>query len=338
MDIFRKGFDRVYDLIKPAVFELTEHDAGIAHGMFVRALGGFRALGLSELVLDNAANMVSPGYEISNAAGFVKNGEVNPRDMRLLGFDRAVVGTVTYDENAGNSGKTIWRFPESGSMVNWDGWSNDGAEKIARRLRGYGAHGVPLTVNLGPTPGKSGGDILDDLASSVYAFGDVPYVDRFELDVSCPNIHRGAFDASQLGKMSDVMVNAMRSSGQSLYLKVSPDLDEAGVDEIVGVGEKCGVRGYVVANTTTKHDKRYVSVSPGKGGASGSAVYGSSKRVQGHFADRVGDGVELIACGGIDSSEKALERLGIGKCKEIQLFSGLVFKGMGLLRELRMGR
>jgi len=290
------------------------------------------------LVLGNKANDVSPGYVISSAAGFDKSAKINPRDMRLLGFDRVVFGTVTYEENAGNSGRTIWRFPESGSMVNWEGWSNDGAKKVARRLRGYGDHGVPLTVNLGPPPGKRGDDVLEDLFSSVCAFRNVPYVKRFELDASCPNVPGGVFNASQLGEMTDVMVNAMRSSGQDLYLKVSPDLDRAGVDEIVGVGEERGVKGYVVANTTRKHKKEYIPVSPGVGGASGHAVRDLSERVHGYFAARVGDGVELIACGGIDSSKRALGRLDIGRCKEIQFLTGLIYKGTSLPRDLRMGR
>jgi dihydroorotate dehydrogenase len=138
--------------------------------------------------------------------------------------------------------------------------------------------------------------------------------------------------------MSDVILDAVGSGGQSLYYKVSPDLDLDGVDEIVGVGERHGVRGYVVANTTTHHDKRYVPVSLGKGGASGRAVRDLSKEVHRHFADRVGDGVELIACGGVDSSKEALERLEIGNCKEIQLFTGLIYKGTSLLGDLRMGR
>ena len=74
-----------------------------------------------------------------------------------------------------------------------------------------------------------------------------------------------------------------------------------------------------------------------EGGASGNAVYNPSKKIQKYFAERVGENVKLIACGGINSVEKMNERLAIGNCSEIQLFTPLIYEGTGLLRKLRAG-
>ena len=120
-------------------------------------------------------------------------------------------------------------------------------------------------------------------------------------------------------------------------MKVSPDSSEEDVDDIVGVGGEYLVNGYTTGNTTSEHDSKYITRKIGKGGASGDAVWEPSKRVQGYFADRVGEGVRLIACGGINSVGRAKERCEIGNCDEIQIFTGLIFEGTGLLRKLRKG-
>lgn len=343
MDALREKFDGFYDFIKLVIFGATAHDPEIAHHLFVNSLRLMKAFGLSELVLDNKANRLNQGYDIANGAGFNKNGEIDPRLMRLLGFDRVVVGTVTADPWKGNPKPRIKRFPKTGSLVDWMGLPGIGAERVARKLKRYGNHEVPLTINLMSTPEKSGYAVLEDLQKTVSAFRDMKYVYGFELNISCPNTHGkdGAIDArrenlAQLDEMVDVVRSGMKL-GQSLYLKVSPDSTEKDVDDIVSVGEKHVVNGYTTANTTTNHYSMYVTQKMEKGGASGNAVWDSSTRTQGYFADRVGDDVKLIACGGINSVGRAKERCEIGNCKEIQIFTGLIFEGTGLMRKLRSG-
>ena len=342
-DIVRRGFDKVYDIIKPVVFRCLDGER--AHGLFVGALNSLDALGFTGLVLDNSANRFCGDVKISNATGFNKNGEISPKLMRLLGFDRSVIGTVTGEPWEGNPKPRIKRYVESGSMVNWMGLPGEGAEAVARRMDKYGGGDFPLTINLMATPGKSGDAVLDDLMKTVDIMSCFPNIDRYELNISCPNTHGvdGRLDARReyvdgLGDMIYAVKENM-SLWQDLYLKVSPDLVEVDVDRIWDCCDDLGncVSGYVTANTTTEHDPNYIFVSPGKGGASGNAVWDASVRTQKYFADRVGDDVKLIACGGINSVERMKERTAIGNCDEVQIFTGLVFKGTGLLRKLQIG-
>ena len=344
MDVLRNGFDGLYNLIKPVVFKVTRKNAKVAHRLFVNSLKGLRICGLSDLVLDNTANYINPDYIISNAAGLVKNAEIDPRDMRLLGFDRVVVGTVTGDYWKGNSGQTIWRFPKGRSLVNCEGFPGVGAEEVALRLYKYGNHEVPLTVNLMSTPGKNGDAVLYDLEKTVLAVRDVSYVDRFELNPSCSNTKNkcGSLDArvennARLGDMIRVVRDTIHS-WQKLYVKISPDFSNIEYDNIIEVGEGHGVNGYTTTNATTKHDPKYITEKLEEGAGSGDAVWDASVRTQKYFADRVGGGVELTACGGIISVERMRERCVIGNCNEVQLFVPLVFEGPGLLRKLRVGR
>jgi dihydroorotate dehydrogenase len=343
MDVLRKGFDSFYDFIKPGVFFATAKNPEFAHHLFVGALNGLKTFGLSGLVLDNEANNRSNSYFVSNAAGFNKNGEIDPRLMKLLGFDRVVVGTVTADAWKGANKPRIMRFPKTGSLVNWMGLPGIGVEKVARRLEKYGEHGIPLTVNLMSTPEKKGNAVLKDLRRTIRRLREAPYVSRFELNISCPNTHGadGSIDArGEYTNQLEGMLGVVREEimgGQKFYLKVSPDISRDDVDNLVRVGEEQGVEGYTIANTTTNHNPNYIGVSLGKGGASGNAVWDSSVRTQKYFANRVGNDVELIACGGINSVERMKTRYAIGNCNEIQIFTPLIFKGTGLLRKLRWG-
>ncbi len=334
MNILRDGFDGLYNLIKPIIFRMNAKNSKFAHGLFMNSLRGLSILGLDKLVLDNSSNYIEISYEISNAAGFLKNAEINPRIMKLLGFNRVVVGTFTADNWKGNSGQTLWRFPKSGSMVNWEGWPNVGAEEGASRLYEYGEHGIPLTINLGLTPWKKGDALLKDLEKTVSIFRDVPYANRFEFDDSCPNIDKSNWDENWRRDALDVILREKRE-WQDVYLKVSPDLNEFKIDEIIRDGEEYKIKGYTISNSTVNHDSRYIDVSPGKGGGSGNVVYNSSMKVQKYFAERIKEDVDLIACGGINSVEKARERCRIGNCNEIQIFTPLIFEGTGLLRKLR---
>lgn len=339
MDKWRNRFDEFYDLIKQPIFKFTARDPEQAHWAFTTFCQTLYHLGLDKNFLDNTSNKQKAPWEISNAAGFNKNFKISPRTMKYLGFDRTVGGTVTADKWKGNPKPRTRRFPETNSLVNWMGLPGIGARKVFKKLCGYGEGGTPLTINIMSTPGKEGRALCRDLEKTVSIMNCAPNVDRFELNISCPNTHRsrGGIDArteyeSQLKGMLDA-VEGKIFRDKKLYVKVSPDLEERGVDEILRVCQDYDIAGFTIANTTTNHDPRYIPNSPGKGGASGDAVYEVSLRVQKLFAERTDK--ELIACGGVNSAAKAKEKCLIGNTNEIQIYTGIIFQGPKLLRELR---
>ncbi len=343
MDLARKGLDLTYDLVKPAIFFLTQKNPKKAHELFVSFSRQLYNSGLEEFLLDNNSNYQNPGFELSNAAGFNKDGQIPPTILKLLGFDRVNIGTVTGDSWDGNPGSTIVRFPETGSMVNWEGLPGLGAERVADILHGYGNHGVQLTVNFMSTPGKQGDDLLRDLEKTLLVMRDVPYVDRFELNISCPNTHgsKGEMDARNENlKALDSMLRLLDAyilPNQEVYLKVSPDSTEQDVRDTLNVVKNYKVKGIVTTNTTTAHNSIYIPESPKNGGASGNAVYEDSLRVQELYRSRINElglDLEIIAVGGIDSPVRVQERIVHG-ATGIQIYTPLIFKGPELLRELR---
>lgn len=347
MDLIRKGFDDFYDAIKPVIFKVTKNNPELAHEFFAWACRTLYDTHLAKFVLDNEYNERDLEFTLANAAGFNKDAEIPPRVMNLLGFDRVVVGTVTGEEWLGNEKleayygrQRIIRFPETESLVNWLGLPGIGAERVVERLEEYGDHGIPITINLMATPNKKGDDVLMDLEKTVLSLRSAPSVDRFELNISCPNTsdEHGITDARrenqrQSGDMIQVVYENKYPS-QSSDVKVSPNLSERGVEDTLSVFNR-RVRAVTVANSTTNYDSEYIAEPMNKGGASGNAVYADSLRIQKLFYEKsIGMDLEFNACGGINSMERVGERLEWG-ASEIQMLTPIIFSGTKFPREIR---
>lgn len=137
---------------------------------------------------------------------------------------------------------------------------------------------------------------------------------------------------------------------QKLWLKVSPDIDKAGVQEIIDVAKpycaafeledtKPFLIGITATNTTSNHKKQFIPKTPGKGGGSGNAVYEDARRVQKLFESHCPEtGLQIIACGGISSQERVQERTAHPSVTGVQLYTPLIFNGTSYPRELRSYR
>ncbi len=349
MDLMRIGFDAFYDTIKPMVFELTKDNPEKAHELFAWACRTLYETGFAKFVLDNKYNKRDLGFTLANAAGFNKDVEIPPIVLNFLGFDRVVIGTVTGEEWEGNDPleayyrrQRIIRFPKTESLVNWLGLSGIGAERVSERLWGYEDHDVQLTINLMATPNKKGDDTLTDLEKTVICLRDVPYVDRFELNISCPNTadEKGNSDARkeyqrQARDMIDVVYTYKNRRNQVLDVKVSPNLTERGVDDTLEFIDCAKVRALTTTNSTTDYNPFYITEHVNKGGGSGNAVYFDSLRVQKLFRMKSrGTGLKFNACGGINSMERVAERVAYG-ATEIQMLTPIIFSGTKFPRKIR---
>ena len=343
MRFLRNYFDSFYDIIKPAVFFMTKKDPERAHELFVSFLRFLYETNTDRFILKDSLNEHIPSIKISNAAGFNKNAEIPPSTMRYLGFDRVVIGTVTNDSWNGNPRPRITRYPSTESMINWMGLPGEGAEKIAERLSGYKKSLIPLTISIMSTPGKSGDKLIRDLEGTVLCLRDAHNADRFELNISCPNTHseKGNIDSREEYQKQLVDILSVIEKNiypqQEIYLKVSPDMDYEAIGEIFSASDKYSLSGFTIANTTRRHDNRYILSNHEKGGASGNAVYDASLEVQKRFLDVMKERnkkMKIIACGGINTTKKIDERIKNG-AEELQIYTPIIFSGTKLLREFR---
>src|SRR3990170_3917448 len=74
----------------------------------------------------------------------------------------------------------------------------------------------------------------------------------------------------------------------------------------------------------------------GTGGLSGSALFVDTVRIVAEVCAATGGAVPISACGGVSTAEDALACLGAG-ATTVQVYSGLVYRGPRILRELTSG-
>ena len=130
---------------------------------------------------------------------------------------------------------------------------------------------------------------------------------------------------------------AAASPRRPLLVKISPDLDLRGLDDVVEVCLARGVDGVIVANTTIarpaslQHRDRAET-----GGLSGRPLFEPSTRMLARAYLRSGGALTLIGAGGVESAETALAKIEAGATL-VQLYTGLVYRGPALIGEILDG-
>ncbi len=121
-----------------------------------------------------------------------------------------------------------------------------------------------------------------------------------------------------------------------MLLKIAPDLTLDELDDVVQIARRRKVDGMIVANTTTSRPPtlREQSRADEQGGLSGRPLFKLSTRMLAETYVRVESAFPLVGVGGVDSGGSALMKIRAG-ASLIQLYSSLVYKGLGLVDEIK---
>jgi dihydroorotate dehydrogenase len=275
---------------------------------------------------------------IGIAAGFDKNAEA-PDALLRLGFGFAEVGTVTPRPQSGNPRPRLFRLARDEAVINRFGFNNDGADAVLRRLALRAERGGIVGVNIGAN--KDSPDRIDDYVRLIEIFA--PLASYFTVNVSSPNTPglRNLQQASELdsllARVIDARERVRKNAGDSpVLLKIAPDLGLADLDDVVHIARSRRVDGMIVANTTigrppTLREQTRVGEA---GGLSGRPLFRLSTRMVAETFVRVEGAFPLIGVGGIDSGGAALTKIRAG-ASLIQLYSSLVYKGLGLVDSIK---
>jgi dihydroorotate dehydrogenase len=275
---------------------------------------------------------------IGIAAGFDKNAEV-PDALLRLGLGFAEIGTVTPKPQSGNPRPRLFRLERDEAVINRFGFNNDGADVVLRRLAARAQHGGIVGVNVGAN--KDSVDRVDDYVRLIETFA--PVASYFTVNVSSPNTPglRNLQQASELDELLARVIDArervQKHAGASpVLLKIAPDLGLADLDDVVHIARSRGVDGMIVANTTLGRPVtlREQTRMKEQGGLSGRPLFRLSTRMVAETFVRVEGAFPLIGVGGIDSGGAALTKIRAG-ASLIQLYSSLVYKGVGLIDSIK---
>ena len=275
---------------------------------------------------------------IGMAAGFDKNAEVSDALLRL-GFGFVEIGTVTPRPQTGNPRPRIFRLERDEAVINRLGFNNDGADVVLRRLAARAHLGGIVGVNVGAN--KDSADRTADYVTLIETFA--PVASYFTVNVSSPNTP-GLRNLQQAEALDDLLARVIdarervrQNAGDSpVLLKIAPDLSLAELDDVVHIARSRRVDGMIVTNTTLARPSTLREQVRAKqpGGLSGRPLFRLSTRMVAETYVRAEGAFPLIGVGGIDSGGAALTKIRAG-ASLIQLYSALIYKGLGLVDDIK---
>lgn len=331
----KNGYER---FVRPLLFSIdpeTAHlfaiaclRAGSTFDPALRALRRFRPEPKPRTVF--GVNFPNP---IGLAAGLDKNGVALPA-WDALGFGFIEIGTVTAKAQPGNPKPRIFRFADQNGLINRLGFNNHGADVIAQRLDKLKRSGrwpaVPVGINIGKSMSTPLNEASEDYLYSFQRLRE--FADYIVLNVSSPNTPglRELQGPDALGDLLREIEQKNVVTRKPIVVKISPDLAPKELAQIVATCEANRVAAIIGTNTTLDHSS-IPTAHDQKGGLSGAPLREKSTGLVRAIAAR--SKIAIIASGGISDGASAREKFEAG-AQLIQVYTGLIYRGPGLLREI----
>jgi dihydroorotate dehydrogenase len=275
---------------------------------------------------------------IGLAAGYDKDA-LGWRGLYLLGFGHIEVGTVTLKPQHGNPKPRLFRLKREKALINRMGFPGKGAEFAAKHLRGAKPGPVIIGVNIG----KNRATPLEEAASDYIGLFNyfAPLSDYLAINVSSPNTEGlrrlQARDSLEqlLGVLSDARFRYFKESGRQapLLVKLAPDLTDEELDDALQAITGSNMDGVIATNTTVRRDLIQSPLAQETGGLSGDPIFDISLNMVRKIIQLTGGNLPVIGVGGISSPTGAQKMLDAGAVL-IQIYTGLVYQGPGLIKKI----
>lgn len=332
-----------YKIARSLLFKL---DAEKAHDVSINGLRALQSLGLTPILepnlKNNPINIMGLNFpnRIGLAAGLDKSGQcIN--GFGSMGFGFVEVGTITPKPQSGNTKPRLFRLKEHNAIINRMGFNNPGIENaidnIIKSSKGYS--GI-VGVNIGKNKITPNAEALDDYMKGLRSFYNI--ADYIAVNVSSPNTSglRELQSPEYARKLiSPLMKERDLLSHQyekivPIAVKLDPDMQR---DQIMALAElflELKIDAVIATNTTVSRDKvQDHNLSQELGGLSGKPLHSQSNDAIHNFKNSLNDEIPIIGVGGILSKKDAEEKIEAG-AKLLQIYTGLIYKGPALIREL----
>ena len=267
---------------------------------------------------------------IGIAAGFDKNGEV-AHNLINLGFGFSEVGTVTPKPQPGNPRPRVFRLKDDRAIINRLGFNSVGFSEVKTKLEKIGDN--IIGVNIGAN--KNSKDFSEDYIKGIKFFSTL--ASYITINISSPNTPglRNLEVLENLDVLLDKINNLEREDlliKIPILLKISPDLEADNLKYLCEKVLSSKIDGLIISNTTISRDLISTDTLE-KGGLSGKPIFDiSTKQLRMTYKYTNGK-IPLIGVGGVDSAEKAYEKIKNG-ASLIQLYTGLVYNGPNLIKDI----
>ena len=325
----------MFSIIRPLLFNL---DPEKTHNLAINSLkfnclpNSFFKVEDEKMLSIELLGKIFPN-PIGLAAGFDKSAEVYNQILRL-GFGFTEVGTVTPLKQYGNPKPRVFRLEDDFALINRLGFNNHGMDVVRQRIQTNSKEGI-LGINIGPN--KNTEDQKKDFCLGLKNFMDL--ADYITINISSPNTE-GLRDFQEVEKLESLLqeLNSIKKKNHSnipLLLKISPDINDSQVSEIVTIALKFNISGIILSNTSNANRKDLHSkFKEEAGGLSGEPLKEISTNLIKKFYKILNGKIPIIGVGGINSGKSAYEKIAAG-ASLLQLYTGLVYKGPSLIKDIK---
>ncbi|MBA3025209.1 MAG: quinone-dependent dihydroorotate dehydrogenase [Sulfurimonas sp.] len=327
-----------YQSIKPLLFKL---DPETAHHIAACVLAlpnicqlPFNSFLKSHFIADDMLTQELFGRTFYNpvglGAGFDKNATMI-RGIQTLGFGFTEVGTITPKPQDGNPKPRMFRHIEEETLQNAMGFNNEGLLKAQQRLKKLYPFTTPIGVNIGKNKVTPESEAINDYTTLIKALHTLG--DYIVINISSPNTP-GLRDLQNEEFITRLFAEAKALTDKPILLKIAPDMTPADAVALTKMAVEKGADGIIATNTTV--DYSLVKHPKDIGGLSGAVLKHKSFEIFEAIAKELYGKTTLISVGGIDSAAEAYKRIKAG-ASLVQIYSGLVFHGPDMIRDINLG-
>ena len=335
----------MYNLLRPLLFQLNPERAHALTLYALRIAGNVPPTRhLLELIYKTPSKPVTVfGLTFKNpvglAAGYDKDG-LAIRGLAALGFGHVEIGTVTPKRQPGNPSPRVFRLVEDEAVINRMGFPSLGMEFVKEQLSvSSGQLPVIVGVNIGKNKDTPNEEAEFDYLALLSRFA--PFADYLTVNVSSPNT-AGLRDLQERRALENLLlhVHQQRMVEQEhlkrklpILVKLSPDMDEPGLDGALEAVFAAQMDGVIVTNTTLGREGLESKYRGESGGLSGKPLTVKSEAVLYQAIKHLNGKIPVVSAGGIMNPDDAKRRLELGAAL-VQVYTGLVYRGPGLAKEI----
>ena len=233
----------------------------------------------------------------------------------------------------------MFRLEAHGALINRMGFNNAGVDALVERVSRRRWRGV-LGVNVGKNASTPNERAVDDYVTCLERAW--PVADYVAVNVSSPNTAglRDLQHGDALARLLDALCDARERLAtrhgvrRPIAVKIAPDMDDAALGGFADAAARARHR----RRDRRQHDARADRVvaghlhAPEAGGLSGAPLRRLADDRLAAARARLPAGVALVGVGGVDSGAAAAAKIALG-ADLVQLYTGLIYRGPGLVRE-----
>jgi len=338
--------EKSYEQVRPLLLKIAGNDPEPLHNAFVFSLRlANEWKGLAETVenistfRDRALEQRICGLDFRNitgvACGFNKNALLTPA-VTMLGISFDEIGTATPPPEKGSPRPRIEYLVQDRAFRNWMRFPNNGMEVIASRLEEAGPVSIPVMASIGKGVKTSIEKATEDYLRCLRRFYACPPVSIFSINLTCPHIED--FKCLRKEEYFRELVLALKLENRELsretglsekpiFMKLSPDDDEAELDKLLGICLDYEIDGIIAVNTTNSR-VGLKSETGSEGGISGSPLFPKAlariEYASGYCREHSSREMPIIGAGGVFSAKDAYKMLKAGAWL-IQSYTGFVY-------------